>query len=358
MAELVMTAQASVAFAGDGLHPVTPDYKHVGSFQDPNCSLRHELRLRGAQLKYAAVPLRRNILCCPWTDLRVCRMLALSFVLSKGRTTWVAWPPLGVRDYKKVQVDYNNVWRGVLRANMFAGSPRLADEQILARVDALDATLARRVDWLQYLRRLLLHAPEALLAALQAEQGAVGSRHSQIPLDLLWVRQVIPGLAHLPCPRVQVSDWSDYILLHDEWLGIVRRAADLHRGLVRNQVEARAWLRRFHCKVECIGLWRHSIPQAVLQETFCCPQCVEVFSSYQQMAAHRAARHCFRNLASFYAGGTCCMACAREFHHSKALFDHLNYVRTGCLCTWACLTLPCAMPAVVRHAGCGADSNF
>ena len=181
-------------------------------------------------------------------------------------------------------------------------------------------------------------------------------RHSQIPLDLLWVRQVIPGLAHLPCPRVQLSDWSDYILLHDEWLGIVRRAADLHRGLVCNQVETRAWLRRFHCKLERVGLWRHLIPQAVLQETFCCPQCVEVFSSYQQMAAHRAARHCFRNLASFYAGGTCCMACAREFHHSKALFDHLNYVRTGCLCTWACLSLPCAMPVAVRHAGRGADS--
>ena len=65
---------------------------------------------------------------------------------------------------------------------MFAGSPRLADEQILARVDALDATLARRVDWLQYLRRLLVRAPEALLVALQAEQGTVGSWHSQIPL--------------------------------------------------------------------------------------------------------------------------------------------------------------------------------
>ena len=50
------------------------------------------------------------------------------------------------------------------------------------------------------------------------------------------------------------------------------------------------------------------------------------------------------------------MACAREFHHSKALFDHLNYVRTGCLCTWACFSLPCAMPVAVRHAGRGADS--
>ena len=143
-------------------------------------------------------------------------------------------------------------------------------------MDAPDATLARRVDPLQYLRRLLLHALEALLAALQAEPGTVGSWHSQIPLDLLLVRQVIPGLAHLPCPLLQVSDWSDYSLLHDEWLGIFRGAADLHWGHVRNQVETRAWLRRFHCKLECIGLWRHSIPQAVLQETFCCPQCAEV----------------------------------------------------------------------------------
>ena len=31
-AELVMTAQASIAFAGDGLLPVTPDYTHLGSF--------------------------------------------------------------------------------------------------------------------------------------------------------------------------------------------------------------------------------------------------------------------------------------------------------------------------------------
>ena len=98
------------------------------------------------------------------------------------------------------------------------------------------------------------------------------------------------------------------------------------------------------------------IPQAVLQETFCCPRCVEVFSSYQQMATHRAARRGFRNLASFYAIGPCCMACAREFHHSKALFYHFNYVRTGCLCTWACFSLPCAMPVAVRHAGRGADS--
>ena len=69
--------------------------------------------------------------------------------------------------------------------------PAFSDEQILARVDALDATLARRVDRLQYLRRLLLHAPEALLAALQAEQGSVGSWHSEISLNLPWVRQGI-----------------------------------------------------------------------------------------------------------------------------------------------------------------------
>ena len=147
-----------------------------GRFQDPNCSLRHEVCVRGVQSKYVVAPLRRHILGCPWIDLRVRRMLALSLVLSKGRTTWVAWPPLGVRDYKKVQADYYIVWRGVLGANICAGPP----EQILARVDALDATLARRVDWLQYLRRLLVRAPEALLAALQAEQGTVGSWHSQI----------------------------------------------------------------------------------------------------------------------------------------------------------------------------------
>ena len=58
-------------------------------------------------------------------------MLALFLVLSKGRTTWVAWPPLGARPYKKVQADYTNVWRGVLRANIVAGSPHLSDEQIL-----------------------------------------------------------------------------------------------------------------------------------------------------------------------------------------------------------------------------------
>ena len=98
-------------------------------------------------------------------------MLALSLVLSKGRTTRVAWPTLGVRDYKKVQADFNNVWRGVLRANICAGSPHLSVQQGLARVDALGATLARRVDRLQYFRLLLLHAPEALLVALQAEQG-------------------------------------------------------------------------------------------------------------------------------------------------------------------------------------------
>ena len=57
-AELAMTAQASIAFAGDGLLSVTPDYKDLGSFQDPNCSLRHELRVRGAQLKYVVAPLR------------------------------------------------------------------------------------------------------------------------------------------------------------------------------------------------------------------------------------------------------------------------------------------------------------
>ena len=193
-------------------------------------------------------------------------------------------------------------------------------------MDAPDATLARRVDPLQYLRRLLLHALEALLAALQGEQGPVGSWHSELLFDLLWVRQVFPGLAHLPCPLLQISDWSDYILLHDEWPGIARRAADLHRGLVRNQVETRAWLRRFHRKLECIGLWRHSIPQAVLQETLCCPRCVDVVSAN---ATHRAAWRGFRNLASLYAGGTCCMACAREFHHSKAVSNHLNYVRSG-----------------------------
>ena len=71
---------------------------------------------------------------------------------------------------------------------------------LIARVGAFDATLARRVDRLQYLRRLLLRAPESLLAALQAEQGTVCSRRSQISLNLLLVRQFMPGLAHLPFP--------------------------------------------------------------------------------------------------------------------------------------------------------------
>ena len=55
-------------------------------------------------------------------------MLALSLVLRKGRTTWVAWLPLGFRAYKKVEADYNNVWRGILRANMFAGVPHFSVE--------------------------------------------------------------------------------------------------------------------------------------------------------------------------------------------------------------------------------------
>ena len=81
VAELVMTAQASTAFAGDGFLPDTLDYKHLGSFQDPNCSLRHELLVRGAQKTYVAAPVRRHILGCPWIDLRVCRMLALCIEL-------------------------------------------------------------------------------------------------------------------------------------------------------------------------------------------------------------------------------------------------------------------------------------
>ena len=155
--------------------------------------MRLELRVRGAQLKSVPALLRRHILGCPWIDLRVRRMLALSLVLSKGRTTWVAWPTLCVRDYNKVQVDYNNVWRGVLRANICAGPP----EQILARVDALDATLARRVDRLQYLRRLVLRAPE--VASILCNLGV------PLPLPIIAPLPSDAGPPCLPASTIQFS---------------------------------------------------------------------------------------------------------------------------------------------------------
>ena len=126
-AELAMTAQASIAFlleTGFFRPRLIISIWVAFKFLTAPCGM--SFVFEGAQLKYVVAPLRRHILGCPWIDLRVRRMLALSLVLSKGRTTRVAWPTLVVRDYKKVQADFNNVWRGVLRANICAGSPHLS----------------------------------------------------------------------------------------------------------------------------------------------------------------------------------------------------------------------------------------
>ena len=77
-------------------------------------------------------------------------------------------------------------------------------------------------------------------------------------------------------------------------------AGFVHQRLVRNQMETRAWLRTFQAQLELIGLLVGLPPVIALHQALVRPQCPANFPSYQQLAAHRAARHGFRNLASFW----------------------------------------------------------
>ena len=163
------------------------------------------------------------------------------------------------------------------RANMFAGSPHLSDEHILARVDALDATLARRVDRLQYLRRLLLHAFEALLAALQAEQDTVGSWQSQILLICFRFGRLFLAWPIYLALFCNSPTGPIIFFCMTNGLGLLGGLPTCIGDLLATKLRRVLGFAGFICKLECIGLWRHSIPQAVLQETFCCPQSVEVF---------------------------------------------------------------------------------
>ena len=115
---------------------------------------------------------------------------------------------------------------------------------------------------------------------------------------------VTPQLKDLPDPLCDLAPWEDLCVKHKTtWKTIVSKAAAPITIL-------------FGCRKE------ETIPPPELEHR--CPECSKQFASRTALAVHRRQTHDHLLLARFYADGSVCRGCQKQYHNRGRLLNHLT----------------------------------
>ena len=192
-----------------------------------------------------------------------------------------------------------------------AGTPSDLDVRQLSNSPSVDCLLQRKR--LLYLRRILLHAPRPLVAALHIH---IGDR------CLPWTSMIVDDMAtlsrycslDLPHPAEQHMTWLNYIVESDEheWKKSVSHIHYIDSCCDRTAIKPS----------------NGTSPVQLYSCTLCSPS--RCFSSEKALASHRRATHSIKTEVRAYVDGSICPVCKVDFRQRVRVLQHLGDTRRPC----------------------------
>ena len=207
------------------------------------------------------------------------------------------------------------------------------DEEVLAATGMHSPTQLLRVHRLRFWRRLIIAGPAALWALLKSEDEV--SEHAflgRIRADLAWLAEVRPDRVPEADKWAIQEDSAAWVAGCRGWKSLIKGADYLHTKREQILTRTSSWSRDFESLAESAGIaWRNEAPLLDPCKGFHCHLCNKSFPDKRRFAVHNWIKHRTRRIERYFARGTSCMICHKEYHTRTRYVAHLATTRSGCL---------------------------
>ena len=301
-------------------------YKHLGTYLQADAKPVRDVEARISRAKQAWGPL-----CRPFflkkevqvdTKLQIFRALVMSRHLFHTYT-W-SWVPPVLLDR----------WHNAIKPMI---CPLVKQSVGRECVEILDVFTLCGLIWLPapkdllaksrllYLKRALIYGPATLWSLLHGVDHAHGWL-AHLQQDLHWFLDFHSSADDMP-PVHDVRGWLQCVKQCQTWGSMVRKAAATCMRFRYNEATGKLWEKRMAAGFRKFGVEVESIPSA---HQWQCNLCDKSFGSKRALAMHSHQVHGYRPLPKYYANGSMCWICAKEYHARPRLVHHLMY-STSCV---------------------------
>lgn len=173
---------------------------------------------------------------------------------------------------------------------------------------------------LQYAKRALVHGPVFLWTLVVSVEDHDGWAH-WFGEDLQWLLKFSP-MTFLDVATTDVRTWLQFIAESDDWSQWVKQAAKACVRYRARQSQAKVW--ELHVADTLQKHWVQCCPRVVVPGSIECTLCGQTFRSKRALAMHSHAIHGYLPEVKFFAPGSMCLSCGKEYHHRPRLICHLN----------------------------------
>ena len=299
--------------------PLVSAYRHLGSVQSFDGSLRQEVLQRVGQAWGAFREGRRKLYKNKLVhQARRCELLC-SLTISKLFVGAGAWPPLRKGEHRAIR----SAFYGLCRATLCV--PRAADQHLYActirsKLAVNSPTALLHAARLRYAAQMIKHAPPHLWAITKGDRPFC----TQMLASFEWLFRHVERTCGLPNPRDGWGAWAE-VMTHTpgKFKGWIKRSLALE--LVVDGVASA------HAELYKLCRSRASDPEASHRDgewgsaTEVCIPCRKSFPSRLAWAGHAARVHGYRTPATQTARGTVCQGCGKAFANPHRLRRHVAY---------------------------------
>ena len=305
---------------------IVPRYIHLGTLYTATGSMQPELRRR---LEMAHVKL--NSLSTPIFKRRglgLQRKLCLfqSLILSGLWHNAAIWPPLTTAEKELLKKGVFRLYRRVLQMHYKNALLHMTTADVYTLIKLPDAEICHAVERLRYLRQLLASGEDAMWALLAQEQRWL----LLVQQDLQWLHaQGQTNDMPTPCSD-SYDEWCAFIgRAGKRWTALLRRAREHASLQCSKQLEWDAWQHKVidifdHLRGNIASSEHRGPSLAACDLDHACMLCRQTFSSKAAWALHAFKRHGRKHRARWFATGTQCESCHREYHSNVRLARHLR----------------------------------
>ena len=301
-------------------------YKHLGTYLQADAKPVRDVEARISRAKQAWGPL-----CRPFfmkkeiqvaTKIQIFRALVLSRHLFHTYT-W-SWVPPTLIDR----------WHNAIKPMLHTMVKQAVGREC---VEVLDVFTLRGLIWLPapkdllsksrllYLKRALTYGPATLWSLLTDVDDA----HGWLVLlqqDLQWFLDFHSQDVDMP-PVQDARGWLQYVLQCPSWSSMVKKAASACMRFRHNEATGKLWEKRMAAGFRKLGV---EVEAPLPMHQWRCNLCDMSFGSKRALAMHSHQAHGYRPLPKYYARGSMCWICAKEYHARPTLIHHLMY-SSGCV---------------------------
>ena len=293
---------------------LVPQYTHLGAVVEWAGRLAPDISRAVEGARAVGGPLRRHVFGNAAVPLPARVVLFRSLVMSKVLYGTGAWAGLHVQEQRQWQAGVMSLYRMLVPGKFLRSNPKILHVDLVRLVRLPPPLSLLRIERLRLFKQLLVKQSRPLWTLLEASLGSSRCWMSNVISDLKWIKELFGR-----CNKVFPFQQWDPEELADFCTQVQARQRDFELLLDK------AW--ELAVSGFCAGDF---VEEGSAHRECSCPICRQVCHGRMGVRSHLALKHRVFPAAHFYASGSTCGACQRDFHHPRRLVRHLQHAK-GCM---------------------------